>query len=58
MDERARQARNEYRRAWAKANPDKIKAQQARYWARQAEKIAAAKEGDKDAADAHNLTSG
>lgn len=44
MTEEARAARNAYRRAWAKANPDKVKAQQARYWARQAKKMAEEKE--------------
>lgn len=37
MTEKAKQARREYKRAWAQANPDKIKAQQERYWERKAE---------------------
>ena len=37
----ARAAQNARRRAWAKANPDKIKAQQRRYW----EKVADAQTG-------------
>lgn len=38
MNERARTAKNAYHRAWAKRNPEKVKAQQERYWERQAEK--------------------
>ncbi len=37
----ARAARNAYRRAWAKNNPDKVKAQQERYWVKRAEREAA-----------------
>lgn len=40
MDDKAKEARRKYKRNWAKANPDKIKAQQARYWARVAEREA------------------
>lgn len=36
MTEQARAARRAYKRAWARKNPDKIKAQQERYWQRQA----------------------
>lgn len=36
----AKAARRAYKREWAKANPDKVKAQQERYWERQAEKAA------------------
>ena len=39
MTETAKQARREYRRAWAKRNPEKIKAYQERYWKKQAEKL-------------------
>lgn len=45
MNENAIKARREYRRKWAKANPEKVKAQQERYWtkkAAEAEKQAAA----------------
>lgn len=38
----ARAARNAYRRAWAKNNPDKVKAQQERYWLKRAEREAQA----------------
>lgn len=40
MTEKAAAARRAYKRAWAKKNPDKVKAAQERYWA----KIAAAAE--------------
>lgn len=40
MTEQARQARNAYKREWAQKNPDKIKAQQERYWNRKAEQAA------------------
>lgn len=36
MDERAKEARRAYRRAWAKKNPDKVRAQQERYWTKRA----------------------
>ena len=36
MDKAALEARRAYKRAWAKANPDKIQAQQERYWAKKA----------------------
>lgn len=36
MTEKARAARAAYKRKWARDNPDKIKAQQARYWAKKA----------------------
>ena len=41
MTEQARAAKAAYKREWAKKNPDKIKAQQARYWERQAALIVA-----------------
>lgn len=40
MDERALEARRAYKRAWQRNNPDKVRAQQERYW----QKKAAAKE--------------
>lgn len=40
MDEKALAARRAYKREWARKNPDKIRAQQQRYW----EKKAAEKE--------------
>ena len=36
MTPEALEARRAYKRAWARKNPDKIKAQQARYWEKQA----------------------
>lgn len=38
--EKARQARNAYARAWRKKNPEKAKANNMRYWARRAEREA------------------
>lgn len=38
MTKEALEARRAYKRAWAKKNPDKVKAAQERYWA----KVAAA----------------
>lgn len=37
MGDKARAARNAYKREWAKKNPDKVRAQQNRYWAKVAE---------------------
>lgn len=37
MTEAAKQARREYKRAWNRANPDKVKKYQAEYWQRKAE---------------------
>lgn len=42
MTEKAAEARRAYKRAWARANPEKVKAQQERYWSRKAEEIEAA----------------
>ena len=36
MDEKAKAARRAYKRAWAKKNPEKIRAQQERYWVKKA----------------------
>ena len=36
MTEQAKEARREYMRAWAAANPDKIRAKNQRYWERKA----------------------
>lgn len=38
MSPEAREARNAYLREWRKNNPNKVKAHQANYWERQAEK--------------------
>lgn len=37
MSEAAREARNAYKRKWAKENPDKVKAATRRYWERKAQ---------------------
>ena len=42
MTEQAAAARRAYKRKWAKENPDKVKAQQERYWEKRAEQEAAA----------------
>lgn len=47
MDDKARAARNAYRRKWAKANPDKVKAAQERYWIKKAAEAAAEKPAKK-----------
>ena len=41
MDEKAKRARNAYMKKWRDANPDKVKANTARYWERQAAKMEA-----------------
>ena len=40
MTEQALAARRAYKRQWARDNPDKIKAQQERFWAKKAEEMA------------------
>lgn len=37
MTEQAKAARREYKREWARKNPDKVKAAQERYWNKRAE---------------------
>ena len=37
MTDKAKEARRAYKRKWAKENPDKIRAQQERYWNKKAE---------------------
>ncbi|WP_312694124.1 hypothetical protein [Caproiciproducens sp.] len=39
MTEAARIARAEYVKRWRKENPDKVKAQQERYWERKAKEV-------------------
>lgn len=41
MTDAAKEARRQYKRQWAKNNPEKIKAQQERYWTKRAEEQAA-----------------
>ena len=40
MNERAKEMRREYKRAWNRANKEKVKAAQERYWNRKAEAAA------------------
>ena len=40
MNEQAKAARRAYKRKWAKQNPEKVKAQQERYWAKKAAEAA------------------
>lgn len=44
LSEQAIAARRKYKREWARKNPDKIRAQQERYWQRQAERQQAQEE--------------
>lgn len=44
MNEKALAARRAYKRQWAAANKDKVKAQQERYWAKKAAEMEAAQE--------------
>ena len=41
MTDKAKEARRAYKRKWAKENPEKIRAQQERYWNKKAEAAAA-----------------
>ena len=45
MSEAAREARNAYKRKWAKENPDKVKAATRRYWEKKAQELTAMAEG-------------
>lgn len=38
MTEKAAEARRAYKRQWAKDNPEKVREQQERYWAKRAER--------------------
>ena len=44
IQEIARQERNKYAREWREKNKDRVKANNARYWERRAEKIIAERE--------------
>ena len=50
MNEAAAEARRAYRREWARKNPDKIRAQQERYWAKRAAKAEQAESAEQAAA--------
>lgn len=41
MTKAAREAKRQYHRRWRKKNPDRVASAQARYWEKQAQKIAA-----------------
>ena len=41
MTEQAKEARRAYKREWNRRNPDKVRAQQARYWEKRAAELAA-----------------
>ena len=40
MTEDAKKARNAYKRAWNKANPEKVRQYQDNYWKKKAEELA------------------
>ena len=45
MTEAAKEARRAYKRAWNRANPEKVKAYQANYWNKKAQEQAQANAG-------------
>lgn len=47
LNEAAAEARRQYKREWNAKNPDKVKAAQARYWQRKAERAARQRQDDK-----------
>jgi hypothetical protein len=47
MTDEARKARNAYKRAWAKANPDRVRAHQEKYWKKRAQELEARKEAQR-----------
>ena len=51
--EKARQARNQYAREWRAKNKDKVKANNARYWERQAQKLMDGTEEENGVEDAN-----
>ena len=55
MTEQAAAARRAYKRAWAAKNPDKIKAQQARYWERRAQQTAELPQQQREAKAASDI---
>ena len=50
MNSKAAEARRAYKRKWAKENPDKVQAQQERYWTKKAAE-AEAKDPPEDQAE-------
>lgn len=51
MTEKAKEARRAYQREWARKNPDKVKAQQERYWTRKAEQAEAKIKAEQEQAE-------
>lgn len=49
LEEQAKAAKREYQRQWRKRNPERIKAINARYWKRRAQKLQNSEEGASDA---------
>lgn len=45
LDEKAKEARRAYKRQWARDNPEKIRAQQKRYWQKKAQEMETAAAG-------------
>lgn len=45
MTDAAKEARRAYKRAWNRANPDKVKQYRDNYWNKRAEQAAGAREG-------------
>lgn len=41
LSEKAKEARRAYKKAWAKKNPERVKAHNEKYWERMAQKAAA-----------------
>lgn len=54
LNEQAAEARRAYKREWAKKNPDKVKAQQERYWTRRAAAHAEQAQQQEPQEQAHN----
>ena len=52
MTDAAKEARRAYKRQWARDNPDKIRAQQDRYWSKRAEAAAQAAKAAREAQEA------
>lgn len=54
MTDAAKAARREYKKQWARKNPEKVKAQQDRYWAKRA--AAEAEQREKERGEAEQCT--
>ncbi len=53
MDEKAKEARRLYIRAWQRANKDKVRAAQIRYWKKKAAEMEPAASESEDTSDEH-----